>query len=378
MAARRFLCRVLTLVLTSVECVAAGTLLLPNSPAVTKLEVVNEKANELHQGGQVIDQIKLAALEIELLNLQKKYGIPGMSGAVAQGKEIIWLKPFGKADFEHNIAVTTNTVFPLASLTKPFASTILLQLMEKGSLNLDAPVSDFQIKIQNSHKVTVRHVLSHTSEGDPGSAYKYSGNRFRELDKVIEKLTGRSFAEELGTRILAPLRLYDTAPNPAMVDICRAAGRSPGKFKSRLATGYQSDGKTVQPCPSGFTSAAGLVATPADVARFSIAWDENVLLKPETKALAFTAARDKNGKALPYGLGWFVFEKSGQKVIWHYGWWDGISSLIVKLPEKALTFVLLANSDMLSRPCNLGSDSNVYSSEFASTFLNALWPASSG
>ena len=116
----------------------------------------------------------------------------------------------------------------------------------------------------------------------------------------------------------------------------------------------------------------GLVATPADVARFSIAWDDNRLLKPETKALAYTAVLDKNGNTLPYGLGWFVFEKNGQKVVWHYGWWDGISSLIVKIPERAVTFVLLANSDMLSRPFNLGTDGNVYSSEFASAFLETL------
>jgi CubicO group peptidase (beta-lactamase class C family) len=365
----------LTFAIASLQCAAfAETPAHQNSPTVPQVAADKGGADEPVQDGPALSQAKLTALEGRLLTLQQKYNVPGMSGAIAQGNKIIWLKPFGKADLEQNVAVTTNTVFPLASLTKPYAGTILLQLMENGSLSLDAPVADFGIRIPNSHKVTVRHILSHTSEGDPGTAYKYSGNRFRELDHVIAKLTGHTFPEELGLRILAPLRLQDTAPNPEMADACRSAGRSPGKFKSRLATGYQSDGKTVQPYPSGFSSAAGLVATPADVARFSIAWDENRLLKPETKALAFTALRDRNGKALPYGLGWFVFEQNGQKLIWHYGWWDGISSLIVKVPEKALTFVLLANSDMLSRPFNLGSDSNVYASEYASAFLDALGP----
>lgn len=364
---------VLRLAFVVFQCAAlAETLSLPASSGLTNVTVVNGTPHEPGKGEPAFNQAKLAVLETELLKLQKKYSIPGMSGAMAQGNEIIWLKPFGKADLEQNIEVTTNTVFHLASLTKPFACTVLLQLMESGSLNLDAPVADFGIRIQNSHRVTVRHLLSHTSEGDPGTAYKYSGSRFRELDKVIEKLTGRTLAEELGGRILAPLRLNDTAPNPAVADACRAAGRSPGKFKSRLATGYQPDGRTVQPYPEGFSSAAGLVATAADVARFSIAWDQNRLVKPETKALAFSAMHDRQGKALPYGLGWFVFEKNGHPFIWHYGWWDGISSLIVKIPERSLTFVLLANSDMLSRPFNLGTDSNVYSSEFASAFLEIL------
>jgi CubicO group peptidase (beta-lactamase class C family) len=268
--------------------------------------------------------------------------------------------------------VGTNTVFHLASLTKPFAAAILLQLVESGKLDLDTPVTKFGIKFTNSKAITVRHVLSHTSEGQPGTTYKYSGARFRQLDKVIEKLTEHSFAAEVGTRVLEPLHLGDTSPNPEVPDACRSAGRSPEEFMVRLAKGYQPDGKTPQAYPKGVSSSAGLVATAADVARFSIAWDQNQLLKHETKTLAYTAARRKGGTSLAYGLGWFVFEKNGRKLIWHYGWWDGISALIVKVPEQTLTFVLLANSDMLSRPFNLGGDSNVYRSAFASAFLKTL------
>jgi CubicO group peptidase (beta-lactamase class C family) len=319
-----------------------------------------------------LDSGKLTRLENQLTKLQKKYNIPGMSGAVAEGQEVIWVKAFGKADQERGIRVDTNTVFHLASLTKPFAAAILLQLVESGKLDLDTPVTQFGIEFENSRAITVRHVLSHTSEGKPGTAYKYSGARFRQMDKVIEKLTGHSFAAEVGTRILEPLNLMDISPNPEVPDACRAAGRSPEKFTPRLAKGYQPDGKTPQTYPKGVSSSAGLVATAADVARFSIAWDENRLLKSETKALAYTPARGKKGTSLAYGLGWFVFEKNRQKIIWHYGWWDGISALIVKLPERSLTFVLLANSDMLSRPFNLGGDSNVYRSAFASSFLKTL------
>src|SRR5258708_5694752 len=130
----------------------------------------------------IIDSGKLKSLDRQLEELQHKYNIPGMSGAVAEGKTIIWLKAFGKADQEHDVPVSTNTVFHLASLTKPYAVIILLQLAESGKLDLDTPVAQFGIKVQNSQAVTVRHFLSHTSEGVPGEAYKYSGQRFHQLD----------------------------------------------------------------------------------------------------------------------------------------------------------------------------------------------------
>jgi len=319
-----------------------------------------------------LDSRRLTILERELAKLQRKHDIPGMSGAIAAGKEIVWLKAFGKADQERDIPVTTNTVFHLASLTKPFAAAILLQLVESGKLDLDTPASKFGIAFTNSPSITVRHLLSHTSEGEPGTAYKYSGARFRHLDKVIEALTGNNFATEVGQRIGEPLHLNDTAPNPEVPAACRAAGRLPEPFKARLAKGYQPNGKVPQAYPQGVSASAGLVSTAADIARFSIAWDENTLLKPETKALAYTAGRSKDGTPLAYGLGWFIFEKDRRKVVWHYGWWDGISALIVKAPQQKLTFVLLANSDMLSRPFNLGGDSDVHRSAFASAFLKSL------
>ena len=107
------------------------------------------------------------------------------------------------------------------------------------------------------------------------------------------------------------------------------------------------------------------------MARYSLAIDADRFLRPETKELAFTPARSTTGKTLPYGLGWFVQEIGGQKIIWHYGYWQANSSLIIKVPERKLTFVILANTDMLSKPYDLGAG-DLLKSPVAREFMGAF------
>ena len=77
------------------------------------------------------------------------------------------------------------------------------------------------------------------------------------------------------------------------------------------------------------------------------------------------------GKPFPYGLGWFIQEKEGIKFAWHYGYWVGMSSLIIRVPEKKLSFVIMANSDMLSAPYPLGNG-DVWVSPYAKEFLKSF------
>ena len=123
--------------------------------------------------------------------------------------------------------------------------------------------------------------------------------------------------------------------------------------------------------PSHFSSAAGLVSTPRDVGRYSAALDAGQLLTVATRELAWTPATGTNGQDLPHGLGWFVSYVGGEKLVWHYGLWVGNSSLIVKVPSRRLTFVVLTNSDGLSAPFALGSG-DLMSSPMARLFVNAF------
>jgi CubicO group peptidase (beta-lactamase class C family) len=318
------------------------------------------------------------SLHKRLESLRQKYKVPGMAAAVAQDGHIIWSSGFGHANIEKNTPVITNTVFHLASLTKPFAATVIIQLVQEGKLSLDLPLSEFVDKVPASNgPVLVKHILSHTSEEIPGTSYKYNGARFRYLDDVIEKITGKPAARAIYERILLPLNLTNTAPNPQDLESCVLAGRDPAVFQARLAQGYHSNGKRPIPYPARFTSAAGLVSTVGDLVRFSAALDENELLQPASREQMFTPFTSNDGKSLPYGYGWFIYEGSvdqsgSDKYIWHYGWWEGNSSLIIKIPARKQTFVLLANSDQLSRPFNLGGDANLFKSAFAQAFIEKI------
>jgi CubicO group peptidase (beta-lactamase class C family) len=312
----------------------------------------------------------LPEFEARLAALRQELRIPGMSAAIAKGQRIAWARGFGNADLARGVPAADSTAYHLASLTKTFASTIVMQLVEAGQLDLEAPVADFGIVLQSPGVVRVKHLLTHTSEGDPGSAFRYNGDRFGLLDQVILRTSGESFGQRLERLILLPLRLHHTGPNlldPAfdLTELDRLA------FERNLAQGYAPDGRTPVPYPSHFGTAAGLIGSAVDVAQYSMAIDRNALLRAETQAKIFQPTISTRGDTLPYGLGWFVQRIRGVALQWHYGYWTGNSSLIIRVPERGLAFVLLANSDGLSRDTALGTG-NLLSSPAARAFLDAF------
>ena len=465
------------------------------------------------------DAARIARLETQLESLRQELKIPAYSAAIVKNQKVIWAKGFGYADVENKIPATEHTPYHLASLTKTFASTILMQLVQEGKIKLDDPVSKYGITLESNGVVRVRHLFSHTSEGNPGERYSYNGNRFAELDKVVESATGKSFGELLIANILDPLGMNETAPNvptiistkspnpagaaaeaevkAAVMDIVagyntgnvdqiqqrlapqqnrfyreggfltpfinatelRGAFQSGFKVKmevsnleaavygdSAISTFYsrstvtppngtaRADGpsrnsyfwnkqdgswklvhahasalggslitekhqqrydtivKTLaQPYaldrefkitkisyPQGFSTSAGLMSTVLDMAKYDIAIDQNKFLTKDTQQLAFTPAVSTNGESLPYGLGWFTQNYKGTKLLWHYGYWTGNSSFILKVPEQNITFIIMANSDNLSRPTDLGAG-DALSSPVGMAFLKTfVFPAKFG
>jgi CubicO group peptidase (beta-lactamase class C family) len=455
---------------------------------------------------------RIASFETRLESLRQELKIPAYSAAIVKNQKVIWAKGFGYADVENKVPATEHTAYHLASLTKTFASTILMQLVQDGKIKLDDPVSKYGITLESEGVLRVRHLFSHTSEGNPGEHYRYNGNRFAELDKVIERATGKSFAELLIANILDPLGMNETAPNvprivstkspntasqaaeaevkAAVMDIISGynsgnvdqierrlapqqnrfqgeggflssfvdatelrgafqAGfkvkmevsnleaavygdsaittffttttitppngpvRAEGPWRSsifwnkqdgawKLVHSHQSplgrglitekhqqrfDTVTkmlAQPYaldrefkitkisyPQGFSTSAGLISTVLDMAKYDIAIDQNKFLTKETQQLAFTPTVSTKGEPLPYGLGWFTQNYKGTKMLWHYGYWTGNSSFILKVPEQNITFIIMANSDNLSRPTDLGSG-NALSSPVGMAFLKTF------
>ena len=305
----------------------------------------------------------LGRLNAGLEALRQQLRIPAISAAVAKDGEIIWAKGFGYADLENGIEAGPDTPYHLASLTKTFASTLLLQLVEQGKVDLDAPLADFGVEFESEGTLTVRHVFSHTSEGIPGSFYRYSGNRFIAIGAVIKAASGKGFDEAVWEGIIEPLGLENTATN---VEDERFAG-----VHERLARPCRVD-DSLEPVlgayPNHFSASAGLISSATDVARYSIAIDEHRFVSAETQEKAFTPTLSNDGKPLPYGLGWFTQSFKGIRLIWHYGYWICNSSLIVKAPDLGLTFVVLANTDGLSKGFPLGNG-DVFVSPAAMLFL---------
>ena len=461
---------------------------------------------------QSSDAKRIARLETLLEGLRQELKIPAYSAAIVKDQKVLWAKGFGYADLENKIPATEHTPYHLASLTKTFASTILMQLVQDGKIKLDDPVSKYGINLESEGVIRVRHLFSHTSEGNPGEQYRYNGNRFAELDKVVQRATGRSFSELLIANILDPLGMNATAPNvprivstkspsaagaaaeadvktavldivtgfnsgsvdqierrlapqhnrfqgeggflTSFIDATELRSAFQGGFKlnfevhnleaavfgdSAIATFFMSgtitppnatprtegpwrssfvfnkqDGiwklvhshqsamnravitdkhqqrydtvvKTLaQPYaldrqfnftkisyPQGFSTSAGLMSTVLDMAKYDIAIDQNKFLRKETQQLAFTPSKSTKGEDLPYGLGWFTTNYQGTKLLWHYGYWTGNSSFILKVPERNMTFIVMANSDNLSRPTDLGSG-DALSSPVGMAFLKTF------
>jgi CubicO group peptidase (beta-lactamase class C family) len=317
----------------------------------------------------------LADFAAHLESLRAAGHIQAVSAVIAKDQSISWSGSFGGTEGVPGVVGDT-TVFHLASLTKPLASTVILQLVDEGRISLDDPVAAYGVALPST--VLIRHLLSHTSEGVAGTRYAYNGDRFSLLDAVVAQGAGKPFAEAVQERIIAPLGLKHIAPTPQSAAFA-ASGLDKTAYLANVAPGYTWNGQRFVPTAyqTGFSTAAGLTASARDYAAFSMAMDRDAFLSPATKALAWTPVVGPSGETFPYGLGWFTTDYKGARVIWHYGYWTASSALVIKVPAQGLTFVLLANTDGLSAPYPLASgrlDSSPWARVFLETFVIARLP----
>ena len=256
--------------------------------------------------------------------------IPGMSAAIVEDQELVWAEGFGYANLENQIEASPDTPYGLASVTKPVAAVIIMQLVEEGLIDLDAPIANYGVTLLGN-EITVRHLLTHTSEGIPGSKHEYNGSRYGYLSGVIEGATGKTFAENLSERILLPQGMDNTALNP----ISNWGGPSQiglANFKlmlfwgeafknyphvyTRLAQPYQFDSE-YNIVPGMYhlyhNTGAGLISSVTDLAKFDIALDKDMLLGEAAKNEMFSPAYStyENRSDLNYGLGWYVQDFEG-------------------------------------------------------------------
>jgi len=302
-------------------------------------------------------------------DLRKQSNIPGMVAGIVKDGQVSWTAAYGYENMAQQKLVTNATIFHLASLTKTFASTVIIQLVKENKIDLNAPVADYGVNLVESGTVRVIHLLTHTSEGVPGSQYKYNGDRYSLLSNVIQSATGKTFHQLASERIMQILGLQNTAPSN--MSLAASDGFDTIRLKQNIAQGYSSNGIQAVPYPQSFSTAAGLISNIDDMLKYAAAFDQNQLLTDDLKLKVFSPMISNDGKTLPYGLGWFIQQREGVEFDWHYGYWIGMSSLIIRVPGKKMSFVLMANSDMLSAPYSLGYG-DIWVSPYAKEFLKSF------
>ena len=299
-----------------------------------------------------------ASFAEELLHLKDFYHIPGLAVLVKEGEEILFEDYFGYADLEQRTPLDSAHVFPIASISKTFASVLLFQLIEEGKLSLDTPINTIVENENLPTGVLVKHLLSHTSQGEIGHRFLYS-YRYGILTEVIEKVSGFKMETLVQEQIISPLGLTSTAPftSDSLLDQFPLA--KPYTFYGETEEGYYDP---------GYSASSGLISTVRDLALFDNALSGDKLISEPSRQTMFQPFIGSDGAINPYGYGIFAQEFMGEKLVWGYGQNDCFSSLMLKVPARDLTLILLANNNLMSDPPRLINGDVTYSL-FALYFL---------
>jgi len=303
--------------------------------------------------------------------------IPSVSISVAKDGKVIWQEAFGWADKTEKRAATPATIYSLASLSKPLTATGIMVLAEKGKIDLNESVEKYispltlKSYIYDSKKVTVKHLLNHTSGlpthfnyfyadeeasppsfketldrygfiiNEPGTSFRYSNLGYGILGFIISKISQMPFSSFMEKEVFIPLGMKRTTFNIESYN---------GKD---IATKYDSKGNALDlQCD---TPAAGSAySTSADLMRFAfhvlgnrIEGSKSVLSENSIKRMISEHSESSKypySKNTYYCLGFFFRQHKGFREIWHEGGWDGASTLLKIIPEENIAVVTLINT----------------------------------
>lgn len=323
----------------------------------------------------------LPLLDTYLEPLRLQAGIPGMSATVISDGAVVWEKGYGYQNVATRERATPDTPYMVGDMSGTLAAVLLLQCVEQRRIGLDEPVSRYGLTTPEPD-ATLRRLLSHAAPPSAKEPFLYNPDRYAALTGLMEWCAPQPYRKSVAHRVLNRLAMTNSVPGTDLVDPDLPLPE--GLFDpddlahyravlQKMAIPYRVTGRNrseradmpVVP----MSASGGLVSTVRDLAQFDSALDSLILLQPETLAVAWNPAADRNGIASPMGLGWFVQYYRGERVVWHFGSVPGAySSLILKLPARNITFILLANSDGLSAPFQLPAG-DVTRSVFASLFL---------
>ncbi|HET9899247.1 MAG TPA: amino acid adenylation domain-containing protein [Streptosporangiaceae bacterium] len=284
----------------------------------------------------------------------RQYRVPGVSVAtVAKGQVTAWAHGVTGRDGRD---VDVHTLFPVGSVAKHLAAIIVLRLCEAGLISLDQPFDDLPVDMSlpafaGGDPLTVRHLLSHRSglaadslDGGlravrpAGETYEYLVDNYVMVERMIEQITGTTFAKSLAAHVFDPLGLSDSELLPLYPDVSHFARTAAGHSatgrryeRPRRALGTSAD-------PELWSCAADIARVGADLHR-AIARDEGVLLN-QASALELLS-----GLRSGYGLGTVVKELSSRLWIGHPGDGPGYRTIYAIDAYEGHGVVILANGD---------------------------------
>ena len=313
---------------------------------------------------------------LEALRTQAR--IPGLAVAMVGPDAVNWERVFGLQDLERNIAVRIDTPFELDDTTQAIVAAVALRCASDGLLSLDDPVGKFAPSSPDAG-ATLRQLMTHTTAGAGGLTFSHQPERLGPIAAAIARCTDSTFRSAMAG-LLDKMAMIDSVPGSDVVSLIPPAeGFTASTLErysgllARLATPYALDGHR-RPTPSSYvaptlTPASGLIASVRDLEQFDLALKKGEL-RPEWLALAWTPPTGANGEPLPHAYGWFVQPYNGELIVWQFGVSDNASSsMIIRVPRRGVTLILLANSSGLARPFSLAAG-DITVSPFARLFLS--------
>jgi len=311
--------------------------------------------------------------------LRVQAGIPGLAAAIVGPSGVMWEGAFGQQDVERNVQTRLDTPFQLDGTTQAFVASLAVRCASDGWLSLDDKVSKYAPTSPDA-SATIAQLLTHTTLGPKGLTFSYRPDRLGPVAAAVAGCTDSSFRWGVSA-LFDQLAMATSVPGADVVQLTTPAEafttsalQRYSRVLGRLAIPYSVDGRGRATASTyvanTLTPASGMISTVQDLEQFDLGLKSGFVMRPDWRNLAWTPPTDGNGVPLPHAYGWFVQNYNGGRIVWQFGVSDNASSsMVMMLPQRGLTFIVLANSAGLVRPFNLAAG-DVTISPFAQLFLS--------
>ncbi len=348
--------------------------LLPLAIAVWLVLLVSTVCGQLSAAEASLTNAIAQARAIILKELAPK--APGVSVAVSIDGKLVWSEGFGYMDLAAKKPVTNTTKFRIGSISKSLTSVGLALLVERGQIDLDAPVQKYVPSFPDKgapittrqlagHLGGIRHYLGRESfrnqpfpnvlsglaifQNDPlvappGTKYSYSSYGWTLISAVMESASQDDFLPYMEKNVIKPLRMTHTrADQKGVIDPdCT-------KFYANDLLGKYTLAPEVD--QSYKWAGGGYLSTPEDLTRFGNALLKPGFLKANSLKLLFTSQKTPDGKTTGYGVGWFVGQDAeGHRIMMHTGGSVGGKSVLLLHPETKTVLALVSNHSTPTLP----------------------------